>query len=309
VAANAPTSNPKPGLQDDMALFHYLQVARNPIPGAIFFRMARERLLKYEAEQQRYGKEVLEAISLTFSTFSDNLQTGTLLPPVNHSLWQSFLAYYKANTKRKFQEKSQWLRANYFARDVLLFAIQEDKNNAFNAITIAYKASSRMVIERMYPTKAVDFDDVYQEAILSLFRSPPSPNPEKAHTAQLFSIFRTHMVFRAADIFQLERRSDPPEDLTDNPLENCNNINDFTDHIIETNNLAELFGSDNLNKILEKALNKLGPDCRSLLKYKYFHLMRHREIAEKQGWSTNSVGTRVSRCIDKLKKILKGGKK
>lgn len=294
-------------MQDDLALFQYLQVARTPIPGAIFYRQARALLLAYEAEQKRYGEEILKAISKAFATFIDAVQTGALPHPVKHSLWHTFLAFYKASTKRPFQENSNSLQATYFARDILLVAISEDKDNAFNAITTAFKASSQKVIERKYPTQAVDFEDVYQEAMISLFKNPPSP--DKAHTAQLFSFFRTILVRRAADAFQRDQKIDPPEDLTINPSENRNNINDFTDHIIEANNLAELFGSDDIDKILTKALNKLGPDCRSLLKYKYFDQLKQRQIAEKKGWSTNSVGTRISRCLSKIKDILNGGKK
>jgi len=307
VASNARTSNAKPGRQDDLALFHYLQVARTPIPGAIFYRQARALLLEYEAEQQRYGEEVIQEISLAFSTFMDAAQTGAIPSPLRHSLWHIFLAYYKACTQRSLKENSKYLQASYFARDVLLIAISEDKDNAFNAVTVAFKAPSQKVIERKYPTLAVNFEDVYQEAILSLFRSPPSPN--KAHTAQLFSFFRTILVRRAVDAFKLDRKSDPPEDLTNNPVENGKNISGFIDHIIEANKLAELFGSDDIDKIMARALNKLGQDCRSLLKYKYFDQLKQRQIAEKQGWSTNSVGTRISRCLTKLKDILKGGKK
>lgn len=306
MATNAPTPSSKPALQDDLALYNYLKVARNPVPGALFYGPARKRLLHYEADQGRYGQEVLEAITLAFATFMDQLTRGKVSPPTQRSLWLTFLAYYKAGTGRAYVDGSKHLHATYFARDVLLVAMADDKAKALNAITTGFEEPSRRGINRKYPTGAVVFADVYQDALFALFKKPPEP--EKEHTAQLFSIFRTILIFKAADAFRGDRRNDPPPDFTDNVTDDGKNINDFTDHIIETNKLAELFGSDDIGEILRLALDQLQEGCRSLLKLKYFQQLRQREIAEKMGWSTNSVGTRISRCLKKLKDILRGGK-
>lgn len=307
MATNAPAQHSKPALQDDRALYDYLRVARNPVPGALFYRAARERLLHYEADQERYGQEVIEAISLAFATFMDQLSGGKIPPPAQQSLWLTFLAYYKAGTGRAYVESSKHLHATYFARDVLLMAMVDDKDKAFNAITTGFEEPSRRVINRKYPTGVVVFTDVYQDALLALFKNPPAP--DKKHTAQLFSYFRTILVRKAADAFRGDRKNDPPPDLTDNVTDDGKNINDFTDHIIETNGLAELFGSDDIGEILGSAFNQLGEDCRSIIRMKYYQRLRQREIADKKGWSTNSVGTRIRRCLSKLKDILRRGKK
>jgi len=306
VAANAPKQNSKPALQDDRALHAYLKLARNPVPGALFYRAARERILNYEAEQGRYGKKIVEVLSHVFATFMDQMNGGKIPPPGKRSLWITFLAYYKAGTGRAYAENNGFLQATYFARDVLLAAMVEDKDNAFNAITKAFEAPSRKVIERQYPNEAVNFADIYQDALLGLFKRPPSP--EKEHTAQLFSIFRTILAYRAADAYRKNKKGGTLQDLTKKSVDEGKNINGFTDHIIEANGLANLFGSDDIGAILSNALNQLGKDCRSLLKLKYYQRLKQREIADKKGWSTNSVGTRISRCLTKLKDILRGGK-
>ena len=306
VAADAPKQNSKPALQDDRALHAYLKLARNPVPGALFYRAARERILNYEAEQGRYGKKIVEVLSHVFATFMDQMNGGKIPPPVNRSLWITFLAYYKAGTGRAYAENNGFLQATYFARDVLLAAMAEDKDHSFNALTDAFREPACGVIERKYPNHAVDFADVYQDALISLFKKPPLPG--KAHTAQLYSFFRTILVRRAADAFQQGKKQSPTQDLTDNLSGEGKNINGFTDHIIEANGLANLFGSDDIGAILSDALNQLGEDCRSILKLKYYQRLKQREIADKKGWSTNSVGTRISRCLTKLKDILRGGK-
>lgn len=277
------------------------------MPGALFYEAARERILQYEAEQGRYGEKLIGEITLAFATFMDQIGTGKVPPPTNWSLWQTFLAYYKANTKRAYADKNRELRATYFARDTLLQAMARDKDKAFDAITVAFQKPARKVLARKYPNDTVTFTDVYQEALLGLFKNPPSP--DKQHTAHLFSFFRAIMMNKAADAYRQGNNNGPIPDLNVNPTDDGNNINEFTDHIIEVNQLDNIFGSDDISEILSSAMGKLDEACRLILKSKYFDGLKHRDIAKKNGWSTDSVGTRVKRCLTKLKNILSGGKK
>jgi hypothetical protein len=81
----------------------------------------------------------------------------------------------------------------------------------------------------------------------------------------------------------------------------------FTDHIIETNKLAELFGSD-YRWLTRLTFDQLNEDCRSLLKLRGTSAVKTAPDCRKMDWSTNSVG-HGSACLTKLKDILKEEKK
>lgn len=57
-------------------------------------------------------------------------------------------------------------------------------------------------------------------------------------------------------------------------------------------------------KLLQEALKQLDEGCASTIDKFYFKSIPYKEIAEKFGISINTVASRLSRCMDKLKQIL-----
>lgn len=55
---------------------------------------------------------------------------------------------------------------------------------------------------------------------------------------------------------------------------------------------------------VREALNRLEPPCRQIILQFYSEHLSYREIAVVEGMSINTVGSRLSRCLDKLKALL-----
>ena len=57
--------------------------------------------------------------------------------------------------------------------------------------------------------------------------------------------------------------------------------------------------------IVREALKNMGAPCQQIIRQFYTENRSYREIAESEDVSINTVGSRLSRCLDKLKTLLK----
>ena len=57
-------------------------------------------------------------------------------------------------------------------------------------------------------------------------------------------------------------------------------------------------------RLVGNALRQLDKNCAAAIDQFYFRAIPYKEIAEKMGISINTVASRLSRCMDKLKQIL-----
>jgi len=58
---------------------------------------------------------------------------------------------------------------------------------------------------------------------------------------------------------------------------------------------------------LREALAKLAPPCRAVIRQFYVEGCAYKDIAKKEGVTVSTVGTRLARCLKKLKKLMEGG--
>ncbi|MDD4018075.1 MAG: sigma-70 family RNA polymerase sigma factor [Kiritimatiellae bacterium] len=56
--------------------------------------------------------------------------------------------------------------------------------------------------------------------------------------------------------------------------------------------------------LLLKALARLDAPCQSLIREFYMNGVSYRELAQRHNISVNTVGSRLSRCLDKLREVL-----
>lgn len=290
-----------PANHDDRALYHYLRRGRGQVPVQLLYRVARERIAAYESARGKDWKKVQPMLAAAVARFQSFQELREEAPSPPYAVWPLLLKLYQKQLPEQLPAPlPKGLQYHYAARDVLLLALARKEPDAYTALVEAYEAPARKYFQREYSGASFAFEDVYQEAFTSLIKSPPKP--EGPHTAQLYSIFQRILQRRAADEYRKEQRQSGPDTLK--PDEEGNNSEGFTDHIIERYALNERFGTDDEVKIVRDGLESLDDKCRDLLRLRYFRGLRFREIAERLDHSTNSMGTRLSRCLEKFRKIL-----
>lgn len=75
---------------------------------------------------------------------------------------------------------------------------------------------------------------------------------------------------------------------------------------VEEDSPETLVEKSELAGMLKVSLRALDPDCRQLLKYRYYEELRFKEISVKMNASENTLTVRARRCLEALKGILHG---
>ncbi|PHI20852.1 hypothetical protein CEQ90_05670 [Lewinellaceae bacterium SD302] len=285
---------------DDRALYRYLQQDRSGRGRLLMLGVIKSRITTIVSQPwQELSVNVVRSLAQFIVAVEENtFGAAASIPP-----WYAFLSFYRLNQgSLRFADKL-W-EYHYFARDVLINALHEDPKQLTGPLMQAFEPAAATFVSHNFPNSAVSFADVYQEAFLNLLQKPPAV--DYPHTAQLFTYFRQILFRRCADVI----RGTAPKNTTDadkNPEEG-NNPESFTDHIIENYDLAQRFGTDDAAEIVREGMEKLGDQCRRLLRLRFFRNMRFREISDLTGHSTDSIGTRIKRCLKKLREGIFGNK-
>ena len=282
---------------DDRALYHFLQQSRSAQARKLLLKTVWSRLCQFEANGtpswEKAREQLLKGGARMFLDLEQRRETP--LPP-----YLLLLGYF-------YREKGQpvpkslppALAYRYCARDVLLQAIQPPPSpGVFEALLASYQPPLRTAFNKQYTSAGLDFEDIFNDALVAFLQRPPSP--EREHTAQLYTIFRMIFFNKAADAYRAHNRSKPPPEI---PPEEGNKTDGYSDIVIEKHLLNERFGTDDEADILRKAMGRLDEKCQKIIRLRYFRGLRLREVAEVIGCSTDSMGTRVKRCLTKLRDL------
>lgn len=285
---------------DDKALYLYLRAARNPKAIQCFIRVAWDRIVVYEAAASTDWAATKQRFKRAVALFQLDQEEADAeeVPPV--APWRIFLAYYfRVKEEPLPSPLPEAFNVKYFGRNALERARQQQDDAVYAALELAYKPPLLSLFNRHFANSGLAFKDVYQEASLALLER--NADWERRHTAQLYSSLHQIFFNKAIDALKREQGTKPSPEIQP---EESNNSTEFTDSIIDQYLLNVRFGTDDEVEILRQAMAKLKEGCRTLLRLRYYRGFRFREIAEQLGYSTNSMGTRIGRCIDGLRGII-----
>lgn len=294
------------GLQDDEAVLMYLKTARNDRAWQLVYTIFKNAL------NQQFVDEVINQsqFSLAFSTWLDDLKNDNRPTTLSSDLWRIFLSYCSV-VSPKIKDNFQKLNRPYLAKQILIQGLTDDRDAIMNILAIAYHSPTASIISKRQPLESFDFADAYQESLLALLKKPPVPNDQ--FPAQLFSFFFRIFLRRVHD--QLRKKANPNALLgsMEDWQKQFNNLQApkeepdyYWANLDEKHNIANRFVSDDLRQVLLKALEALGGKCKKIIHERYILQKKFKEIAALGGFSTDAVGTRIQRCLKKLRALLKG---
>lgn len=200
----------------------------------------------------------------------------------------------------------------FFAECQALLPNLKNRNNnlgltkrEFDLLQIALKNGDESLIEKMYLSNMKNTigiiikrtqckkEEAYQASMEALLEIRSDLLNDRIRYGNLKSYFTT----RAIKIFYKSKSKKKIVQSKLTPEMEFIDDSKFEESLIERD----------LNRIIRKSINKLGPDCQSILKWHYYQNQKMSEIAIRLEKSHEAVRKQASRCRTTLKRIL-GGK-
>lgn len=318
-----PTS-PSPGLQDDRALQYFLLRDSSKLAFRNMYLLARQTIITAEgpkADIKTVVANVAQAVAqvtdgiLTYdntrkrtalSTPNETAPSGIEADELNDRLaplhiWSAISDVYRTLRQEPVPGggKQDGMDYPYFARDVLLSCFIENRAATVEVLSLAYRQPAYVLLQKKGNLVAVDFADAYQEAVVSLLKT--TFQPDKKHTAQLFTFFFTILLRRCQDQLRTKgRRERIDNDYHEIIAPDRHIPAAYDDYMIDKLNLHEFFGQEELGGILTKALDGIGDDCKRLLRLIFYRGYSYQQTAEIMKIKANGIGKRRERCLKKL---------
>lgn len=164
----------------------------------------------------------------------------------------------------------------------------EDKN-AFNPLVEKYSEKIRRYIARVIGNWD-EAEDLTQDVFTKAYENINSFNPKLKFSSWLYRIAHNESVNFIKKHYRF-RQVEFKEEIKNKLL-------------VDENILDKILDKDNA-KLINKGLYQLKTSDREILELYYFENKKYLEIADILEMSVNSVGPKIKRAKDKLKKILK----
>ncbi len=168
--------------------------------------------------------------------------------------------------------------------------IKDDHDSIKTFYHNEYKKSVQFLLKR--GIKKTDAKDIFQDSLITLLRNIKSGKIN--NKVNLRSYFFTILKHRSID-FQRRKRKLPEDD-----------INSYNSLRFEET--ADFDKKNEIQEILNSGLNNLSDDCRRIITDFYYHNLSIKEIAERNGYTTNFMRVKKIRCLQKFKEIIRNSK-
>ena len=229
----------------------------------------------------------------------------TLSQPL--ALW---LMSFASSLRQKVLAKKGDYVYQYLPKRALVATIPEHQT-ARDATALIFKEPSRQQLRRQYQKKEQDFEDIYQEAIVTLLES--LPKDKKGEAATLYSYFFGVMKNVARSWDRRQRRQPQvvqQEEEWDNLMRaqekrTPNEDEDFGDVVAQCNAIiARYFEFENEGQLVEQLLAQTQDNYREVIELRYLEGMSYEEISQQLSISEQNARSKVSRGIAQLRKLL-----
>lgn len=170
----------------------------------------------------------------------------------------------------------------------LVLRLIDGDEEAFCELYAAYK--NRLIYFAMRFLKSREFaEDVFQDAFTIIWQSRRFINPDASFTNYLYTIVRNRILNQLRD------------------LKNQDKMREYilSQAIDSTNETNEKILANDLQEIIDSALQKLTPRQREIFSMSREQYMSHREIADALGISINTVQESISTSLHTLRTYLK----
>ena len=172
-------------------------------------------------------------------------------------------------------------------------AIRDNKRGTAKSLYLQYREPFFNWARLRYTKNEEDLADAFQEAIIIFYQ-----NVQEGKITELRSSLKTYLFSIGKNI--LLKRFEKQKRFVSSDTED---VKDFEDLDIE---IEEKEALTHKQTILKAALNKLGENCRELLRYFYYRGFDNEEIARRMDYkNTDTVKSRKRNCMVKLEKILR----
>lgn len=163
--------------------------------------------------------------------------------------------------------------------------VQSGEIDLFEVLIERYEEKIRRYAKKFLSEKE-DIEDLLQEIFLKAYENIKSFDPKRKFSTWLYRIAHNELVNAIK-----KRRFSFDLDL-------------FLPYLSTKENLIEKIDQKEMQEIIEKSLNKLEPKYREPLILFYFENLSYQEISEILQIPVSTVGVRIKRAKEKIKKLL-----
>lgn len=199
----------------------------------------------------------------------------------------------------------------YLPKKVLV-TLLPNSSTVREAVAAIYRKPSLQLLRKLYQQMEHFVEDVYNEAIVALFKS--LPKDKDGQKASLFTYFMgvSRMICRRfaqrqqrqpqastreEEWEQLLKQQDHSEDIKEE---------DFSDVLLECRPLiVQQFSFENEGELVQQLLAMMQKNYREVITMKYLQGKDYKEISEQLGINEQNARTKVSRGIAQLRRLLK----
>lgn len=164
-------------------------------------------------------------------------------------------------------------------------------NGSKDTLNRLYKSYYPMILQLILSNSGDEDDakDIFQEAIIVLYNKVKSGNFELNSKLKTF-------IYSVCRRLWLKRLSQQKH--------NGGNVKDFEDYIPIEEDLEEHDERDRKFKQMDKALEKLGEPCRTIIEDFYMKNRSMQDICDKFGYTnTDNAKNQKYKCLQRLKKL------
>lgn len=165
------------------------------------------------------------------------------------------------------------------SEELLLSRCLKRDEDAWRTLVDRYASYIYTIITRGFSFAGEDARDVFQQSVIRVFETLPNYRGSGEFRAWLRQVVRTCCL---ADL----RRHKSTEPLNENMVDQTQE--DVLDRIERA-------------YVLTQALQRIEPDCRQILELFFLRAQPYRAIAAKLGIPQGTVGSRLARCLTKLR--------
>ncbi|HEY1024383.1 MAG TPA: sigma-70 family RNA polymerase sigma factor [Sphingobacteriaceae bacterium] len=183
---------------------------------------------------------------------------------------------------------SREIKSSGPADSEVIFGILNGSKETLNRL---YKSYFPMILQMIVSNNGNEDDakDIFQEAVIVLYSKVKSGNFELNSKLKTF----IYSVCRRLWLKRLSQRK-----------HNGGDIKDFEDFIPIEEDLEHHEELDRKFKQMDKALNRLGEPCKTIIVDFYINNRSMQEICEKFGYTnTDNAKTQKYKCLQRLKKL------
>ncbi|TDF39771.1 RNA polymerase sigma factor RpoE [Alteromonadaceae bacterium M269] len=173
--------------------------------------------------------------------------------------------------------------------------VQRGDKNAFNLLVVKYQHKVAHLVSR-YVKSTGDIADVSQEAFIKAYRALPNFRGESAFYTWLYRI----AVNSAKNYLVAQGRKPPANDVDADEAD----YYDGSDALKEGNSPERSLMSDQMEKLLFEAIEKLPEDLRMAITLRELEGLSYEEIANVMDCPVGTVRSRIFRARESIDKVI-----